>query len=59
MVTNSINTSTSDETISNHEAKKLLRRVREIMEETEEPFGPAVNIYIKEEYGDKRGGHND
>jgi hypothetical protein len=29
------------------------------MEETEEPFGPAVNIYIKEEYGDKRGGHND
>jgi len=30
-------------------AEKQQERIREIMAETGEPFGPAVNIYIKEQ----------
>jgi len=51
MVTNSINTTTSDTPMTEAEAEKQEERIRAIMAETREPFGPAVDIYIKEKYG--------
>jgi hypothetical protein len=45
--------------MSEHDADMLLQRIREIMEETKEPFAPAVSIYIREKYGDKRDKHED
>ena len=36
-------------TISEAEAERKLARVREIMKEAELPFGPATDIFIKEE----------
>jgi hypothetical protein len=50
METNLTNTKNSG-SISQAEAEKLLDRIKEIMAETGEPFGPCVNIYIKETYG--------
>jgi len=43
METNLTNTTTIEA------AEKQQERIREIMAETGEPFGPAVNIYIKEQ----------
>lgn len=49
MVTNSTNTTTSNNPTSIDAAERQAERIREIMAETGEPFGPAVNIYIKEQ----------
>jgi len=37
------------------EAEALLSEIRAIMAETELPFGPAVNIYIKEKQNARSG----
>ena len=37
--------------MSEAEAEYLLEKVRDIMAETGEPFGPAVNIFIRARYG--------
>lgn len=37
--------------MSDEDAKKMLARIRDIMEETGLPFGPATNKYIEETYG--------
>lgn len=42
--------------MSETDAEVFLARVREIMEQTGEPFGPAVNIYIAETYLDRDSG---
>lgn len=51
METNLTNTTSSDIPMSGWDAEMQEVRIREIMKETGEPFGPAVNIYIKETYG--------
>jgi hypothetical protein len=55
MATSSINTKTSDTPISEYDAELQQFRIREIMAETREPFGPAVDIYIKEQEDAKAG----
>jgi hypothetical protein len=50
METNLTNMKNS-ESMPQAEADRLLDRIKEIMAETGEPFGPCVNIYIKETYG--------
>jgi hypothetical protein len=47
------NTTTSEIPMPEAEAKELLENIKEIMAETGEPFGPAVNLYIKETYSDQ------